>query len=252
MTRPLQQPLYDNILLLAPNNIKLCFCNRSKAEWYLSRDYAEYVSEDTIRLKFEPKGKGHDGDPFYLTPKKNVCVVCGSIESLTRHHIFPYCFRRYFPDRIKRHNSHDIVPLCVSCHDSYETQADRLKVELGREFGVPFAGNPVCDKLLTVKRHASALFGYRDRIPKDRVDCLFDTLRKHYGKEEITEEEIALAARIKPVSKSTQTRVYGQAIVQKITDLQAFVVRWRKHFLATMKPIHMPEYWSVDRKLQGD
>ena len=38
------------------------------------------------QLKFEPAGRGHAGDSFYLSVKDNICVVCGATEHLMRFH----------------------------------------------------------------------------------------------------------------------------------------------------------------------
>jgi hypothetical protein len=256
MTRPLKKPLYDNIVAIAPDGEPLCRCNREKADWYLARNLAELVSDEptVIRLKFEPKGRGHAGDQFYLAEKHNICVVCGTTENHTRHHIVPYCFRKYFPDKAKRHNSHDIVPMCVQCHDQYEAFADQLKKELSQQYGVPFVGNGVVMNrdLLRVKRHASALQHCRDRIPKERVEQLYQTLREFFQRDEITAKDVEQAARIRPVLKTAEFTKFGEYIVKQVKDLEAFVVRWRKHFINTMKPAHMPKHWKLDRKIIND
>lgn len=253
MTRPLKKPLYDNIIALAPDGAALCRCNQKKAEWYLQRDLAEIVSDDpiTIRLKFEPKGRGHAGDEFYLSQKFNVCVVCGTTEDHTRHHVVPYCFRQHFPEKTKRHNSHDICLLCTTCHDEYEVFADKLKTQLSATYGVPFIGRGfVLDRnLYQVKRHGSALKKYIERIPKDRIKVLEETLRNFFKKDEITREDIERAARVRPFVKSKDYVKFGKCIVESVKDLEEFVIMWRKHFLSCMKPQYMPEYWSIERKV---
>lgn len=252
MTRPLKKPLYDNIVTLSPNGEQLCRCNHEKAEWYLKNQLADIVADNplVIKLRFEPKGKGHAGDSFYLEEKANICVVCGSTEDHTRHHIVPYCFRKYFSDQYKKHNSHDIVILCISCHDEYEVYADEFKNDLSIEFDVPFMGKGcyLTKDLYTVKRHASAL-KRNAKMPADRLEKLYNTLRLHYGRQEITEADILAAANIKPTCKEQEASKFGQRIVEQITDLQDFVERWRKHFITIMEPKNMPKYWVIDRKL---
>lgn len=252
MTRPLKNPLYDNIVTLAPTGEQICRCNHEKAQWYLQNGLAATISDDPliIQLNFEPKGIGHFGDKFYLEEKLNICVSCGSTEHHTRHHIVPYCFRRYFPEKYKTHNSHDIVILCVACHDEYEVYADELKNDLSIEFEIPFLGKGsfLPKDLFIVKRHASAL-KRSSKMPPERVEKLYTTLRKHYSKEEITEEDILKAASIKPICTSQDSAKFGQRVIEKITDLQAFVERWRQHFVDVMHPKYMPKHWQVDRKL---
>ena len=252
MTRPLEQPLYDNILVTAPDGTPLYRCNRHRADWYLARGLAEVESPAplVIRLKFEPKGRGHAGDDFFLAERKNVCSVCGSADSQTRHHVVPYCFRRHFPEDVKTHNSHDVLPLCVACHDLYERHADDLKRVLAKEHDVHFGSNVVIDAALhRVKRHATALLMYRDRIPEQRVSLLMESLRDHYGRQEVTEKDIRFAARLNPAAGQPVRKSYGQAVVERAGDLDAFIKMWREHFLSTMNPGHMPPHWNVERKV---
>jgi exonuclease 3'-5' domain-containing protein 2 len=253
MTRPLSKQLYDNILAITPEGDPLCRCNQKKANWYIQRDLAEVVSENPtiIRLKFKPKGVGHIGDDFYLAERVNVCVVCGTDEEQTRHHIVPYCFRRYFPEKVKQHNSHDIVPLCVKCHDEYEKQADKLKVALGHKYGVKYGENVVLDPLkVRVRRHATALMVYRDRIPPARLGLLMASVKDYYGEDEITDKDINAAANLDPTIKDNgDKKKYGELIVSRVKDLEEFVKMWRKHFLTSMSPKHMPSHWTVERKL---
>lgn len=256
MTRPLTRQLYDNILAVTPDGEPLCRCNQKKANWYLQRDLAEVVSEDpvVIRLKFKPKGGGHIGDDFYLAERVNVCVVCGTSDEQTRHHIVPYCFRRYFPDKLKSHNSHDIVPLCVACHDKYEKQADKLKAALGHKYRVKYGENVVTDPLkVRVRRHGTALLMYRDRIPPARLNLLLASIKEYYGKDEITDEDIAAAAAIDPSVKEQKNKVkFGESVVARVKDLDGFVRMWRSHFVASMEPKHMPPHWTIDRKMVND
>lgn len=77
----------------------------------------EKIQEDPvwIRLKFEPKGRGHADDPFYLSQKKNICVCCGAGDHYLRHSIVPHAFKKYFDETLKSRDSHDVVLLCASC-----------------------------------------------------------------------------------------------------------------------------------------
>lgn len=257
MTRPLSKKLYDNILAVAPSGEPLCRCNQDKANWYLKRDLAEVVSDNptVIRLKFEPKGKGHAGDDFYLAERQNHCAVCGKGDDQTRHHIVPYCFRRFFPDKLKSHNSHDIVPLCVVCHDKYEIHADELKKLIGQTLGVAYGGNTAGfdPAKLRVKRHGTALLFYRDRIPPDRLALLVKSLKDYYGKDQITEADIQDAAHLDPAVPAVGGRKkFGEVVVEKVKDLDAFVKMWRRHFVKTMQPKHMPPHWTVERNMTND
>jgi hypothetical protein len=49
----------------------------------------------------------------------------------------PQCYRRNMPNGMKSHRSHDIVLLCVFCHQAAHKSADRVKRALAAEYGVP-------------------------------------------------------------------------------------------------------------------
>jgi hypothetical protein len=36
-------------------------------------------------------------------------------------------------------------------------------------------------------------------------------------------------------------------VVAAVVDLQAFVERWRRHFVSTLEPPFLPQGWRVDR-----
>jgi hypothetical protein len=56
-------------------------------------------------------------DSFYAASKVNECVVCGERGHYLRYRIVPSCYRRFFPTHLKSHRSHDIVLVCLPCHE---------------------------------------------------------------------------------------------------------------------------------------
>lgn len=130
--------LYGNIHIQGPDGHEMFHCNSQRALWYLNRDLADVidVNPPTLRLKFQPGGVGHVGDKYYLTEKRNCCVVCGSAKDLSRHHVMPRVFRSYFPEEIKDHNYHDVLLLCLQCHIRYEKDASDHKQEICDELGI--------------------------------------------------------------------------------------------------------------------
>ena len=69
--------------------------------------------------------------PSMQSDKENRCCVCGlgpgsgsgsgsgasgPGSGYLRHNIVPHCYRQHFPPFMKSHLSHDIVLLCLSCH----------------------------------------------------------------------------------------------------------------------------------------
>src|ERR1035437_6893146 len=133
-TVPRKKKVYGNVLVLGPDNTPLFRCGEKKAKFYIKKDLVEFIHQASptqpliLRLKFQPGGNGHAHDePYFLALKYNRCVVCGDMEKLTRHHIIPYMYWRYFPKWVRVHNEYDLVALCTECHDTYEVVASVLK-----------------------------------------------------------------------------------------------------------------------------
>lgn len=114
----------------------------------MRRELAELVDDDppAIKLLFEPKGRPEDeGNDFYIQSKKNICVGCGEGNHYLRYRIIPSCYRIHFPEHLKSHRSHDIVLLCVDCHEIAHAAAEKHKRELAAEFGIPLFVRRVVD-----------------------------------------------------------------------------------------------------------
>ena len=70
----------------------------------MSKERGTVVCENpiTVRLNFEPAGRpSTDYDQYYLLEKSNMCVVCGSKDSILRKNIVPHEYRRNFPTFFK-------------------------------------------------------------------------------------------------------------------------------------------------------
>lgn len=249
MTHSLQKPLYENYVLIAPDGQILCRCNKKKAFWYLDRNLGELIETNLVRLRFEPKGRGHAGDPFFMGERSNWCVVCGTQEDQTRHHVCPYCFRKHFPDYAKNHNSFDVVPLCVLCHDRYERHAMELKKSLAAQYSVPLQGIVSEDDktLVAMKRKASALLHHHDRMSAEKIERLSEALKSYLNKDSIAHDD--LEELLAKKHNKGPLKSFGECLVEKVEDLDEFIIMWRKHFIATMEPKFMPQHWFVDRRL---
>eukprot|EP00742_Colponemidia_sp_Colp-10_P009710 GILJ01010617.1.p1 GENE.GILJ01010617.1~~GILJ01010617.1.p1 ORF type:complete len:845 (-),score=130.47 GILJ01010617.1:81-2300(-) len=195
-------PVYENSRMLAPDGKLLCHCDHRKCEWYVKKGIAEWVNENngseeittetsekdpnfsnprTIRLLFEPSARGrHEDDAFYMSRKENQCVVCGAKDNFLRYHIVPTAYRQHFPEQLKSHRSHDVVLLCVFCHEKSNRFSDSLKKQLAVEFGVPLTGSEDAQKEMkeraVLKRAATALIEYGNKMPKERYESLAQTI----------------------------------------------------------------------------
>lgn len=170
---------------------------------YLNRDLAKLVEDDppAIMLLFEPKGRPEDeGNDFYIQSKRNICVGCGEGDHYLRYRIIPSCYRIHFPEHLKSHRSHDIVLLCVDCHETAHAAAEKYKRQTATEYGIPLYIRKVIDSHqvqnatesstdvnfeevgvspLQLRTAAMALLRHGPRMPANRREELTQ-VRRHY------------------------------------------------------------------------
>lgn len=251
MTRVRGTPLYGNCIIQAPDGQSLCRASMDKIQWYLDRNLGTLVSDNptTLRLAFEPKARNGADHPYNTAFKQNICVVCGKENEITRHHVVPRCFRKHFPSPLKEHAVHDVLILCVNCHNEYEDQAFELKKQISQEMDVPIVKAEVNKDVLNVRTAAHALVNYYDKIPNPRREELLDRLRKFYGRHEVTWDDILEAHDLHSPVESPDRKSFGQIVVEKLEDIDEFIFRWRQHFISAMKPKYLPNYWDVYNKL---
>lgn len=211
-------PVYQNCRIYAGDGGLLCFCDRKKLDWYVQRGLAEFLDEDppAIKLLFEPKRRPEDeNNDFYLQSKTNRCVGCGETSHYLRYRVIPSCYRMYFPQHLKSHRSHDIVLLCVDCHEIAHSAAEKHKRQVALEYGIPLFARRVLDSGTLagsaseaqvvdstmggvsprpLRTAAVALLRYGSAMPKDRREELEAVVQAYFGGRTISQEDIAAAA----------------------------------------------------------
>ncbi|XP_024960832.1 protein RRP6-like 3 isoform X2 [Cynara cardunculus var. scolymus] len=234
-----KSPVYHNCRIYANDGRLLCYCDRRKLEWYLQRDLAKLVDEDppAIMLLFEPKGRPEDeGNDFYIQSKKNICVGCGEGNHYLRYRIIPSCYRIHFPEHLKSHRSHDIVLVCVDCHEKAHSAAEKYKKKVASEFGIPLFVHKVVNsneehdvsgsstslmKLgdggvspLELRTAAMALLRHGPRMPPGRREELKEVVKKYYGGRDISEEDLenALLVGMSPHEKRRMRKKRGLSL----------------------------------------
>lgn len=251
--RSMKSPMYGNCLVVAPNGTPLFRCQEHRVEWYMTRNLAEKISDDpmTIRLLFNPKGYGNAGDEYMLGCKVNACVVCGTEDNLTRHHVVPYCYKTHFCRSSREHVSYDIFPLCIPCHEQYERHARLLKEQIFIEYGVREVQIQVDEVALAAVRSAKALLKHHDSIPLDRQVKLMGRVAAYFKKnwDDICKNDIVEASKL-VVAITPDNHVKASAqVVQKLADYNEFAKRWRQHFITIMNPKFIPATWDVNKKI---
>ena len=222
-----KSPLYHNCMLEAPDGQLLCTSDVKKAKWYISKGIGYQVSEDpfTVRLKFEPSGRpeGRAGE-YYLSVKPNICVVCGQDKSFLRKSVVPHEYRKYFPAVMKDHQSHDVLLLCISCHQKSNLHDSELRRRLGELCGAPVGSEAEVKvrenvDLKRVRSAGRALRGNRGRkagkgIPEERVEELLTVIRDHYQTDVVDDDMIDRAADCNVTEENENYVPHSRAVVQ--------------------------------------
>lgn len=249
------QILFDNCLILAPDDTILARCGKWRYNKYLELGMAEVVDDDppTIRLLFEPSGRIGVNDPFVIAAKPNMCCVCGVMEKLGRHHIVPQCFTKYMSLEARTDSGvRDMFAMCDPCHRHYEKIAHVRKCQIVEEHGLFIHGIPEddykrCTRAMTA---AGAIILHASKIPDERFLNLLEIVEEFVGKKNLTIEEIE-EARWYDIRKRPDYQNPWRAIAEN-TTYDELAKGWRQHFVDTMNPQHLPDCWSVDRKIDLD
>lgn len=243
--------MYGNWSVLHPTGVLIFRCGHQRADWYLKRNLAVKLDDSTIQLTFEPKGFGHAGtsaEEYYLTTKKNQCVVCGSSDDLTKHHVVPHAFRKFFPIELRSRSSHDVLLVCIKHHDEYEAHASKLKDELFSSLG----GNEACGisaeerDLLKTLRLIGALQREDSKIPQERVNSIRRQLDDIFGRPCDLEADAQRSLNRLNEIRAGRTDTRYQKVISTV-EIDNFVKLWRDHFVSTMNPKFLPAGWSVDQ-----
>jgi len=239
---PKDRRIYGNYQVLSPDGLLMFRCNEKKAKWYLNRNLADIHDDKIIKLNFTPNGLGNYHKNYGLVEMENKCVVCGTENYLTRHHIVPFCYRKHFPLDIKSHNFHDIVLLCVDCHVNYENKAWELKGKIANEYNVPINGIFKRDhELVRIKKINSCLLD-SNNIPKSRVKLLSQQIKEHFGIKRLTKKKIL---EIHNLKVDYYLKTQAELVVEKIDNINNFIILWRKHFIENNNCNFLPKNWSV-------
>ena len=241
--------IYGNCQVLSPEGHLMFRCETKKVNWYLKRDLADIITDEplTIKLKFQPNGLGNHNKNYGLNEMENICVVCGSKEFLTRHHVVPICYRKYFPIEKKSHNFHDVLSVCAVCHESYEKFAFDFKLSLADKYNAPINGELINNKdFLKIRRIASCLIGETaNQIPKWRIVEMKKQIKSHFSWKRVSKKRLE---DIVNLEVKVYNRTHGEIVVSNIENLNQFIVEWRKHFLQHNDCKYLPKNWSIDNE----
>lgn len=256
--RARSSPIYGNAEVQGPDGKLMFRCLPKRIKWYLDRDLADVVENNsagepsTIRLRFQPRGQGNWGDPFLLSVKENRCVACGATEDLTRHHVVPRCYKKNIPVELKTHDSHDVVALCVTCHWTYETEAEKVKKDLAVKYDAPFNGLAAMGALaVKAGKAANTLRKHSNELPPHVKEMLTNLVLEFIDKDELEEGDLENLKIQKRIFQNDFT--HGSIVMSKLQtapEVESFFKMWREHFVKTTNPQYLPDFWDINRPLK--
>jgi len=270
---------------------KLMFVTgKKKVDWYLKKGLAKKIkgSEPSIRLNFETKGNGYENDDLFgLSERKPVCVVSGKDirnangeYGLQKHHVVPYCYRKWFRDEYKSKNHHDVLLVTDEIHRNYEYHATNYKDNMAEKYGVRTIVdlNGEYSRMLTdfskkqvkVLSSLSALIHSFNQIPKSKIISTLNFISEVSGIKRdflyglnmiqlykfyrlISDDRHNNIVALKKQNKPEYD--HGFQVVSKLDThekIEEFVRMWRTHFVETTNPQHLPIGWSINYKVKVD
>jgi len=265
----------ENWRVYHPNGKHMFTCSGKKARWYLERDLAIEIDDYKIQLTFQPKGYGfEENEEFGKSIREAKCVVSGSKDDLQRHHIVPYCYRKYLPFKYKSKNHHDVVLMNHDIHSDYEIEASKYKDDLAKKYNIKtineynkaysimirefnqekgvvlgkigailkgykkISKNVIADNLKYLSENLDIDYDFMMNINFIQLMKLYQILQDKYNREYRAYKE-----------RHGKFYDHGWHLVQKLnTDekIEEFIKLWRKHFIDTMQPKYMPNGWSIN------
>lgn len=237
--------IYQSYAMHHPDGTLMCYCTAKKANWYINRNLATWISieKKSFQLTFPPNGHGKSDNKYYVQLLENKCIVCGKTHDLNKHHVFPYVFRSRMPLEYKKSNHHDILVICIDCHENYETFATMYKEEIANKYNTSMNQTSGSEKSINKKidNAKKILFNYENNslLDKDGNKIILskqklDDIKVKASKEKLIEVEVEF---------------WADTIMKNIlleNNLQDFVVSWRKHFIQYAKPNFLPKHWDVN------
>ncbi len=260
MGQVLQNPYYGDLRFYHPDGQLMFITSDRRARFYLEKGLAVQDPDDPNRftLTITPEGYGFFNDAlhdYHLHPKINQCVVCASDRDLTKHHVLPVIFQRFYPNEKGDAGvrSHDLLLLCRGCHNRYEAEyADPARFELGEETGALRDDEVEFDaELGKAIQYAKSLHKHGEKLPDDVRNLFVGTIREGLGRQPTSDDIARLCAL---TLADTSSVVRKADLGEKVTaawDLGDLRRWWRRHFVESMTPQFLPEGWSVDAPVEA-
>jgi hypothetical protein len=268
----------ENWRVYHPDGKHMFTCGEDKIKWYMSRGLGSITGEYEMTFNFIPNGWGYDDDEFGKGMRVNRCVVTGVDYDLQRHHIVPFCYRKYFPEAFKSKSHHDVVLINDIKHADYEKEANKFKDKIAEIYGVRTIGDYNTEYVSKIreqgKKYSELVYNitllfskyhvlkYSEKIERlknisnmTNIDfdflCSLNYIQLYKLLLKIKEENVKLGNSFRKDKKKYYDHSYY--VVQKLDTeekIEEFVKLWRNHFIEVTNPQFMPQGWSIDFKVK--
>jgi hypothetical protein len=236
------QNLLGNFTAYDPNGDFLFNCDSKKARWYVKRNLATWINEEKthFKLNFIPKGNGNRNLGKYFTEYiKNQCVICGTSEHLTKHHVVPSCYKKHFPEMCKSNDHFDVLLICSECHETIEHHYDHRKKELHKphkgELENEYNHYKELNSLIrTAQKHVDYLDDARKEIMAQKATKINPS---------ITTFDQLLNAELIDIGGSLDNTICQRIVRDEQDNLRNFIISWRELFLEYGQPKFLPNGW---------
>lgn len=231
------ETIYDNCQVYSSENVLISYTSKKKALKLLRWERAEIFSEEPFIIKMKKNLKS----PLpinVLVPRENICVCCGTDKNLTRHHVIPHEYSKFMNVKFKKYNYGNVLAACYQCHQNYEREAYKLKLQLAERYNAPFVDR---NSISTYALCYTILNS--ENIPYQKILELYDKLSKitNLPRIELTEEFM-----INKLEETHRTNLksHSEIVWESIKDsAEDFIIMWKNHFLEFAKPNFLPEFW---------
>ena len=132
-TAHIQDIYYSNYLMVSKDGQPITTINKRRCEWYLKRGLAKEINwpdkqyPKVVQLNFVHKGSvgRRESDTAHVETQ---CVVCGSREKLSLHHVVPHSIKKHYKTKDKDYTRHLCVLLCEKHHLEIEKENQKINV----------------------------------------------------------------------------------------------------------------------------
>lgn len=146
----------------------------------------------------------------------------------------PREYRKFFPEIMKNHSSHDIVLLCIQCHQTSNMSDLRVRYLLETLCNAPIKDNETKDieipntRMKKIHSAARALLNSKNNIPENRKEELRDIIRQIYPYDELSEEFFNYLLELPHSEKLENYVSHGEKVVEHFNNKNGGLVEFEK------------------------